>query len=103
MIANPLHHVKTKFQVLNVYQTANFGKLFTLDGIPQLSDLDEPFYHEMFAHVPIFAHPNPKSVLIIGGGDGGVAREVLKHSQIEKLVMVEIDEIVVDVCKKFFP
>ena len=74
-----------------------------LDGNIQTTEKDEFIYHEMMTHVPLMAHPNPKSVLVIGGGDGGIIREVLRHPNVEKVVMVEIDEIVVEMSKKYFP
>jgi spermidine synthase len=74
-----------------------------LDGIIQTTEKDEFIYHEMLTHVPLFAHPNPKSVLIIGGGDGGILREVLKHKQLEQIVQVEIDGTVIDFCKEYLP
>ena len=67
-------------------KSIRFGKILLLDRITNISEYDEPFYSEMMAHVPMMAHPNPKKVLIIGGGDGGVSREVLRHSQLETLV-----------------
>jgi spermidine synthase len=93
----------SKYQDIAVFYNNQLGNVLALDGILQLSDWDEFAYHEMAVHIPLFAHPNPKNVLIIGGGDGGCAREVLKHSTIEKVVLVEIDEEVVNVSRKYFP
>ena len=73
------------------------------DGLVMVTERDEFVYHDMIAHVPLFVHPNPKNVLIIGGGDGGTAREVLRHTGIQKCTMVEIDEMVVEACRKFIP
>ncbi len=94
---------KTKFQKLIIFENPTFGRILGLDGIVQLTQADEPFYHEMIAHVPILAHGSVRSVLIIGGGDGGTAREVLRHKMVEKVVMVEIDGDVVEACKKYLP
>lgn len=88
VIVPPYH---TGFQELAIYDTASLGRMLVLDGIIQLSEKDEAQYHEMMAHWPLYAHSCPKNVLIIGGGDGGVAREVLKHSSVESLTIVDID------------
>lgn len=77
--------------------------MLLLDRVPNITEGDERNYHEMMGHVPVVCHPNPKKVLIIGGGDGGAAREIFKHDSIEKIVLVDIDGDVIDVCKKFFP
>lgn len=74
-----------------------------MDNVLNVSTKDEFVYHEMIVHVPMMTHPNPKRVLIIGGGDGGSAREVLKHKQLEKVVMIDIDEVVVNECRKHLP
>lgn len=88
VIVPPYH---TGFQELAIYDTFSLGRMFVLDNIIQLSEKDEAQYHEMMAHWPLYAHPCPKNVLIIGGGDGGVAREVLKHPSVESLTVVDID------------
>ena len=77
--------------------------MLILDGLVMTSDKDEFFYHEMIAHVPMNSHPEPKQVLVIGGGDGGTVREVLKHPCVERVVLCEIDGMVVDACKKYIP
>ena len=77
--------------------------MLVLDGVFQTSIFEEYVYHEMIAHVPLYIHPNPKKVLVIGGGDGGTVREVVRHDTVEKVEMVEIDGMVVDVCKKYLP
>jgi len=102
-IRQTLHVEKTPFQDLAVVDTIQFGRMLVLDGIVQTSVADEFAYHEMLAHVPLNTHPNPKRVLIIGGGDGGVMREVVKHDTVEKATLCEIDERVIEVSKKYLP
>jgi len=94
---------KTKFQDLMVFQPKTWGKVLVLDGVIQLTEKDECSYQEMLAHLPMFSHAQPKKVLIVGGGDGGILREVAKHACVEKIVHVEIDEGVVNASKKYFP
>jgi spermidine synthase len=91
---------ETPHQRLIVADSARFGRLVALDGVTQLTMADEPAYHEMLAHVPILAHGRVEDVLIIGGGDGGMAEEVLKHKGVRRLVMVEIDAGVIDFAKQ---
>ncbi|XP_076086169.1 spermidine synthase-like isoform X2 [Mytilus galloprovincialis] len=98
-----LHKEISKYQEIIVFKSQLFGNVLVLDGIVQVAELDEFVYHEMMANLPLNCHPDAKKVLIVGGGDGGVAREILKHPSVEKLVVCEIDEKVVDVCKKYFP
>lgn len=90
----------SSFQNVKVIETEGFGNMLINDNIVMTCDRDEFVYHEMIAHVPLFSHPDPKDVLIIGGGDGGTAREVLKHKELNSCVMVEIDSLVVEACKK---
>ncbi len=94
---------QSPFQHVCVVETQSLGKLLLNDGMTMVSEADEFVYHEMIAHVPLFAHPHPRKVLIIGGGDAGTAREVLRHKYIEKCIMVEIDEAVVRACKEHIP
>lgn len=94
---------QSEYQLVEVYETDTWGNLMTIDGMVMLSERDEFVYHEMLAHVPMFTHPKPKRVLIIGGGDGGTAREVLKHNSVIHVDMVEIDKTVVDASKLHFP
>ncbi|HLR89956.1 MAG TPA: polyamine aminopropyltransferase [Balneolaceae bacterium] len=94
---------QSEYQLVEVYETDTWGNLLTIDGMVMLSERDEFVYHEMLAHVAMFSHPAPKRVLIIGGGDGGTAREVLKHPSVTRVDMVEIDKTVVDASKQFFP
>lgn len=94
---------QTEFQRLEMVETDEFGTMLLLDGMVMTTDRDEFVYHEMVAHVPLFTHPNPRSVLVVGGGDGGVIREVLKHPSVEKAVLVEIDGKVIEYSKKYLP
>lgn len=91
-----LHSEQTDFQKLDMIQTEEFGNMLVLDGMVMTTEKDEFVYHEMIVHVPLFTHPNPKRVLVVGGGDGGTIREVLKHPSVEKVVQVEIDGRVVE-------
>ena len=93
---------KTAHQHLMIFHNAQLGRVMTLDGIVQTTEADEFIYHEMLAHVPLLAHGNAKRVLIIGGGDGGMLREVIKHP-IEHVTQVEIDQSVVDMAIEFLP
>lgn len=94
---------QSDFQKVEVVDTHGHGKLLAHDGMIMVTEKDEFIYHDMITHVPMFTHPNPKNVLVIGGGDGGTVREVLKHSSVEKVTMVEIDGMVVEASKKFIP
>jgi spermidine synthase len=94
---------KSKFQEIMVIKNPFYGKMLILDEVVQLTERDEFFYHEMLTHIAMYAHPNPQKVVVIGGGDGGVVREVLKHESVEKIYFVEIDEEVINVSKRFFP
>ncbi len=102
-IEKVLYSKKSKFQQIDLYQTKNFGKMLVLDGIIQLTEFDEFAYHEMLAHIPLFAHPNPENILIIGGGDGGILREVSRHDFVKHIDFCEIDEDVIKVSKEFLP
>ena len=102
-VENILYKGKSKFQEIMVIQNPHFGRMLILDGVVQITERDEFFYHEMLTHVVLHAHPAPKKVIVIGGGDGGAVREVLKHKSVEKVYFVEIDEDVINVSKKFFP
>lgn len=99
-----LFNQKTEHQELVIFQNTEFGRVMALDGVVQTTERDEFIYHEMMAHVPLFAHGNAKKkVLIIGGGDGAMLREVCRHTTVEQIVMVEIDRGVVEFCKEFLP
>lgn len=94
---------RTEHQHLLIFHNAKFGRVMALDGVVQTTEHDEFYYHEMMAHVPLFAHGRPRRVLIIGGGDGGLLREVVKHRSVEHVTKVEIDAAVVDMAKTWFP
>lgn len=98
-----LENEKTEYQQLDMLETEQFGNMLLLDNMVMTTEKDEFVYHEMIAHVPLFTHPSPKKVLIVGGGDGGTVREVLKHSSVEKVTQVEIDNKVVEYSKKHLP
>lgn len=98
-----LYEEKTDHQHLVIFRNARFGRVMVLDGVVQTTGKDEFIYHEMLAHVPILAHGRVSRVLIVGGGDGGMLREVFKHGGIQAAVQVELDRQVVDLCRKFFP
>ena len=98
-----LYKGKSAFQEIMVFENAHFGRILVLDGVVQITERDEFFYHEMLTHVVMHSHPNPKNIIVIGGGDGGTVREVLKHDSVEKVYFIEIDEEVINVSKKFFP
>ncbi len=98
-----LHKSRSDFQEIMVIENPHFGRMLILDGVVQITERDEFFYHEMLVHVAMHAHPAPRKVVVIGGGDGGVVREVLKHDTVEKVYFVEIDEQVINVSREFFP
>jgi spermidine synthase len=98
-----LHEARTAHQDLLLFEHAFFGKMLLLDGAVQISKRDEFIYQEMMAHVPLFAHGKAKDVLIVGGGDCGIAEEVLKHKTVRRLVQVEIDASVIEFAKRHFP
>ena len=98
-----LYKGKSKFQEIMVIRNPHFGKMLILDNVVQITERDEFFYHEMLTHVVMHANPLPKKVIVIGGGDGGVVREVLKHKSVEKVFFIEIDEEVINVSRKYFP
>ena len=101
-IKRELEHVRSKYQDIHVFETYDYGNLLVIDGTVQTTERDEFIYHEMIVHVPMLTYPNPRRVLIIGGGDGGAARETLKHEP-DEVHVVEIDEKVVELSKKYLP
>jgi spermidine synthase len=98
-----LYDSKTEHQRIKVFENAKWGRVMTLDGVVQTTEGDNFIYHEMLTHVPILAHGAAKRVLIVGGGDGGMAREALRHRSVESVTMVEIDRGVVDMCLEHLP
>ena len=98
-----LDHHRSDFQDILVFESESHGNVLVLDGVIQVTERDEHAYQEMITHLPLFAHPNPKKVLVIGGGDGGVLREVARHKGVEEIVECEIDEGVIKVSKKYLP
>lgn len=102
-IKNVLFHAHSEYQEITIMETEKMGRILVIDGITMLTEYDEYAYHEMIGHVPILVHPNPKKVLIIGGGDGGAVREVLKHPEVEQVHVCEIDEQVIKACKEYLP
>ncbi len=98
-----LFKAKSPFQTVEVVETAGHGRLLFIDGMTMVSERDEFVYHEMIAHPALFLHPKPRRVLVIGGGDGGTVREVLRHKSVEKCTLVEIDGLVVEAARKYIP
>jgi spermidine synthase len=94
---------KSDYQSISLIDTEQFGRMLVLDGTVQTTIEDEFVYHEMITHIPLFTHKNPEKVLVIGGGDGGAIREIVKHDSIRKAVLVEIDRKVVDISKEYLP
>ena len=102
-IKDVIESVTSPFQKMDVFDTYAFGKMFSLDGVIMMTEFDEHAYHEMITHVPMMTHPNPETVLVIGGGDGGTVREVLKYPSVKEVHLCEIDKMVVDMSLKHFP
>lgn len=98
-----LFEAKTGQQHLFIFQNAAFGRVLVLDGIVQTTEKDEYIYHEMMAHVPVLAHGRVQQVLIVGGGDGAMLREVTRHRQIKHITQVEIDRQVIETCRRYLP
>ena len=102
-VQKQLFGLQTEFQRIDVFESKEFGRFLTLDGFMMLTEKDEFIYHEMITHVPMAVHPLVKKVLVIGAGDGGVIRELTRYPEIEHIDMVEIDPLVVEVCRKYLP
>lgn len=94
---------RSEYQRIDVFESAEFGRILAIDGYIMLTERDEFIYHEMITHVPMAVHPNVRDVLVIGAGDGGTVRELARYRDIERIDMVEIDPLVVDVCRKYLP
>ncbi|MDD4913918.1 MAG: polyamine aminopropyltransferase [Methylococcales bacterium] len=102
-IKRKLHEEQSEFQFLEIYETEHFGNLMVIDGCTMVSTRDNFFYHEMMSHPVLFSHPAPKKVWIIGGGDCGTLREVLKHPGVEQAIQIDIDERVTRLAEIYFP
>ncbi len=102
-ISEKIHEEQSAYQKIEVYQTSTFGRLLTLDGLTMLTSRDNFVYHEMMSHPALFNHPNPKDVAIVGGGDCGTLKEVLKHETINSVTQIELDERVTRVSEQYFP
>ncbi len=102
-VSKKLHQEQTPFQKIEIYQTEGFGNLMVIDGFIMLSTRENFFYHEMMSHPVLFTHPDPKIIWIIGGGDCGTLREVLKHQQVQKVIQIDIDERVTRLAEQYFP
>ncbi len=102
-VTKVLHEETTPFQELKIVDTTAFGRILVLDGAFQTTVKDEFVYHEMISLVALNSHPNPKRVLVVGGGDGGAIREIVKHPSVEKATLVEIDGRVIELCKQYLP
>ena len=98
-----LYSKQSDYQRIDIFETPEFGRVLVLDGNVMLTERDEFIYDEMITHVPMAVHPNVRDVLVIGAGDGGVIRELTQYQDLEHIDMVEIDELVVEVCKKYLP
>ena len=102
-VERQLYSGQSEFQRIDVFESPEFGRFLTLAGYMMLTERDEFIYHEMITHVPLAVHPKVKRVLVIGAGDGGVIRELVRYPEIEDIDLVEIDELVVEVCRKYLP
>lgn len=102
-IKDRLEYVESSFQRIEMYDTTAVGKMLVIDGIIQLTEYDNAAYHEMIVHVPLLAHPKPRKVLVVGGGDGGALAEIIKHKDVEEIVVCDIDPMVRAVAGKYFP
>jgi spermidine synthase len=102
-ITRTLHTEQTEYQDLAVIDTLQYGKMLVLDGMVMTTETDEFVYHEMISHIALNTHPNAKKVLVVGGGDGGVIREILKHPTVQEAVLAEIDKRVVEVSQEYLP
>ena len=98
-----LFSAQSEFQRIDVFQSRDFGRILVIDGFIMLTEKDEFIYHEMITHVPMAVHPRVKDVLVIGAGDGGVVRELARYDTVERIDLVEIDKMVIDVCRELLP
>ena len=102
-IERQLFSAQSEYQRIDVLESREFGKILVADGDLMLTEMDEFIYHEMISHVPMAVHPDVQQVLVIGGGDGGVVRELVKYEEIRQIDVVEVDPLLVEVCRKYFP
>jgi spermidine synthase len=102
-VSRTVHQERTPYQDLLIVDTSEYGRTLVLDGAIQLTERDEFCYSEMMAHVPLCAHPAPRRVLIVGGGDGAILREVLRHANVEKCTLIDIDQRVIEASKHYLP
>jgi len=102
-VKKTIYSEKTDFQEIEILETEYFGKMMILDGVIQTTTFDEFIYHEMIVHVPMFTHPEPKRILVIGGGDGGSVREIIKHNSAVQVDWIDIDGRVIEACRRFLP
>ena len=102
-IDKQLFSVESEFQRIDILESVDMGKILVSDGDLMLAEKDEFIYHEMITHVPMAVHPNVEKILVIGGGDGGVVRELIKYSKVKKIDVVEIDQVLVEACRKYLP
>ncbi|WMC91484.1 polyamine aminopropyltransferase [Kineothrix sp. MB12-C1] len=102
-VEQQLFSAQSEFQRIDVLESKEFGKILVVDGDLMLTEKDEFIYHEMIAHVPMAVHPHVEKVLVIGGGDGGIVRELIKYENVEQIDVVEADPLLIEVCRKFFP
>lgn len=102
-VESQVYSGQSDYQKVDVFDSKEFGRFLTLDGYMMMTEKDEFIYHEMITHVPMSIHPNARNILVIGAGDGGVIRELTRYEKVEHIDLVEIDELVVQVCKKYLP
>ncbi len=102
-INKQLYSVVSEFQRIDILKSVDFGKVLVADGDLMLTEKDEFIYHEMITHIPMAVHPNVKKILVIGGGDGGVVRELIKYNTVNTIDVVEMDQLLVEVCRKYLP
>lgn len=98
-----LRSAQSEFQRIDVFESEEFGRMLTLDGLLMVTEKDEYIYHEMITHVPMAVNPDISNVLVIGAGDGGTVRELTRYSHVKNIDMVEIDEMVVEICREYLP
>ena len=103
LVNKTIERFRSEYQEIAVLETEKLGRMLILDGVIMLSEFDEFAYHEMIVHVPLLTHPDPRKVLVIGGGDGGSVREIVKHKTVKEVHLCEIDKAVVEVSKKHLP